>query len=107
MSRRSDQRIKHSQQQAENDLRWLMSDAKGRRFIHSLIVEAGIDTVSPFTGNSATFYKIGQQDLVRGLLGNCRRVALQEVRLMEDEALQANQRAELERDQPGDDDPEA
>lgn len=107
MSRRSDQRRKRAAEQYDNDLRWLVSDPRGRRIVQALGDDVGLHTVSPFTGNSATFYKIGQQDLVRGFVNQLRRVALADVRRMEDEALAATQRAEQERDLPDDDTPEA
>ena len=107
MSRRSEQRNKRRQEQFDNDIRWLMGDARGRRIVQSWIDDAGINTVSPFTGNSATFYKIGQQDFVRGFVNHCRRVALQDVRRMEDEAAAATQSAQLEDAQAVDDPPDA
>lgn len=108
MSRRTEQRRKHASQRADNDLRTLMETAEFRRFLQRCIDDAGIDTVSPFTGNSATFHLIGKQDFVRGLVQEARRVALPAVRRMEDETLAERTRAEAERELDiRDDNPEA
>jgi hypothetical protein len=106
VSRRQQQRLKQARAQYDADLQWVMAHEQGRRFVNALCEDVGLDTVSPFTGNSATFYKIGQQDLVRGLVNHLRRVALADVRRMEDEALQAKQFA-AQIDQLPDDPPEA
>lgn len=44
------------------DLRWLMSDARGRRFIWKLLGNAGIFRTS-FTGNSETFFREGARSI--------------------------------------------
>lgn len=46
----------------KNDLVWLMSQARGRRFIWRLLSKAGVFQ-SSFTGNSATFFNEGRRDV--------------------------------------------
>lgn len=44
------------------DMRWIMSDARGRRFIWRLLGNAGIFRTS-FTGNSETFFREGARSI--------------------------------------------
>jgi hypothetical protein len=44
------------------DLRWLMSDKRGRRFMHRLLEAAGIWR-SSFTGDNATFFREGERNV--------------------------------------------
>jgi hypothetical protein len=44
------------------DLHWLMSDARGRRFMWGLLDKAGVFR-SSFTGNSTTFFNEGQRNI--------------------------------------------
>lgn len=46
--------------QYKQDLKWLMSDERGRRLMHGWFEEAGLLSQS-FTGNSQTFYKEGKR----------------------------------------------
>lgn len=103
MSRRSDKRAKLAQQQRESDLRWLLGNPQGRRIVASLVESSGMDTVSPFTGNSVTFYNMGRMDFVRRFCNELRAVSLGDYRRMEDETLAADRIAEQERNLPDDD----
>lgn len=44
----------------EGDLKWLMSDKRGRRVVWRLLGETGLFR-SSFTGNSETFYREGRR----------------------------------------------
>lgn len=46
----------------KNDLVWLMSQERGRRFIWRLLSRAGVFQ-SSFTGNSGTFFNEGRRDI--------------------------------------------
>jgi hypothetical protein len=43
------------------DLKWLMSDARGRRFVWRLLEKSGMYRTS-FTGNSETFFREGMRN---------------------------------------------
>lgn len=103
MSRRSDKREKLARQQREADLRWLLGNPQGRRIVADMVESSGMDTVSAFTGNSATFYTMGRHDFVRRFANELRAVSLADYRRMEDETLAANSIAEQERNLPDDD----
>jgi hypothetical protein len=45
-----------------DDLKWLMSNKRGRRFIWRLLERTGLYR-SSFTGNSATFFNEGQRNV--------------------------------------------
>jgi hypothetical protein len=44
------------------DFKWLMSDKRGRRIVHSWLTKAGVWR-SSFTGNSETFFREGQRNV--------------------------------------------
>lgn len=44
------------------DLKWLMKDQRGRRFMQRLMDKAGIYRTS-FTGNSETFFREGERNV--------------------------------------------
>lgn len=46
----------------EEDLKWVMSNKRGRRFVWRLLDRAGIYR-SSFTGNSTTFFNEGQRNI--------------------------------------------
>jgi hypothetical protein len=106
MSRRSDKREKLARQQRENDLRWLLSHPQGRRIVAERIEASGMDIVSPFTGNSSTFWNMGRHDFMRQWANEMKAVALADFRRMEDEFLSASKIAEQERNLPDDNDAE-
>lgn len=103
MSRRSEKREKRAREQWTSDLQWLMAAPQGRRIVAALLVRSGLDAVSAFTGNSATFYTLGRHDFVRQFVNELRAVALQDFRRMEDEALAAERNAAQEASLPDDD----
>lgn len=45
-----------------DDIRWLMSDKRGRRVMHKLLASGHIFH-SSFTGNSETFFREGERNL--------------------------------------------
>jgi hypothetical protein len=51
----------------EGDLKWLMSDKRGRRVIWRLLESTGLYQ-SSFTGNSETFFREGRRDVGLKLL---------------------------------------
>lgn len=55
-----------AQAQSNLDFKWLMSDERGRRFMWQLLSECGMYR-DPMTGNSQTFYNLGQQRVGRWL----------------------------------------
>ena len=50
------------------DLKWIMSNKRGRRFIWGMLDRAGIYR-SSFTGNSTTFFNEGQRNIGLQLVG--------------------------------------
>lgn len=56
-------------QQEVDDLRWLLADARGRRFMWRLLNTCGIFTTS-FTGNSTTFFNEGARNVGLRQLAN-------------------------------------
>lgn len=52
-----------SRRQTElNDMVWILSDARGRRFLWRLLAKCGVFK-SSFTGNSTTFFNEGMRDV--------------------------------------------
>lgn len=56
-------------EQEIEDLKWLMSDKRGRRFIWSLLAFTGVFR-NPFTGNSETFFRCGEMNVGQKYLGD-------------------------------------
>lgn len=56
------------------DFAWIMSDAKGRRFMWRLLEMAGVYR-SSFTGNSTTFFNEGMRNVGLMLIGEIHAVA--------------------------------
>lgn len=63
------------EQQIADDLKWLMQDKRGRRFMWRLLETTGLYK-SSFTGNSQTFFLEGQRNIgliqMDALLAHCR-----------------------------------
>lgn len=57
--------VKNAEETRKNDLRWMLSDPRGRRIAWRLLEVSGVFRIS-FTGNSETFFREG-----------CRNVGLQ------------------------------
>lgn len=55
-----------ARQEAE-DLKWLMADKRGRRFMWAMLERTGIYR-SSFTGNSETFFREGQRNVGLALM---------------------------------------
>jgi hypothetical protein len=51
-----------SSEESLADLRWVMSDPRGRRFMWKLLNNTGINRLS-FTGNSHTFFNEGARNI--------------------------------------------
>lgn len=58
-----------AQEQQRDDVRWLMSDPRGRRLMHSWLQFCGVMRTS-MTGNSTTFFNEGQRNVGLMLQGN-------------------------------------
>ncbi len=63
-----DHKARLVRKQEIDDVRWLMSSPRGRRFIHRLLSEGGVFR-STFTGNSTGFYLEGKRALALFVLG--------------------------------------
>lgn len=60
---------KLDERQASEDLKWLMADKRGRRFMWRLLSDTGLFR-SSFTGNSQTFFLEGRRDVGLKQLNN-------------------------------------
>lgn len=49
-------------EQLRADVQWLMGDARGRRLMRRWLAFCGVDRV-PFTGDSKTFFRCGEQNV--------------------------------------------
>ena len=58
----SRRRAKLSAQTEIEDLKWVLSNKRGRRFIWRFLEKAGVFK-SSFTGNSETFFREGQRNM--------------------------------------------
>ena len=58
--------LKRAREEAEEDLRWLMHDARGRRLMMRLLDSTGLRR-EPMTGDNQTFYNLGRMALGREL----------------------------------------
>jgi hypothetical protein len=56
------------------DFKWLMSDARGRRFMWRLLGLTGLYR-NPFTGNSETFFRCGSMSIGQNLLAQITELA--------------------------------
>ena len=101
MSRRSEKRLKR---EAEDDLRWLIGDVRGRRILRQLLKDNAYATPI-FNGNSRDAMVIGRQAAVTEFLNRIRAVDLASVHLMETEAAAAEKFAQQSAEaDAGDDD---
>lgn len=50
-------------QRNQRDMRWLLNDKRGRRFIARIIEESGFYDLGLFTGNSTTFKLLGKREI--------------------------------------------
>lgn len=55
--------------QEVEDLKWLMSDKRGRRIMYNLLAFTGVFR-NPFTGNSETFFRCGMMNVGQKYLGD-------------------------------------
>lgn len=55
--------------QEVEDLKWLMSDKRGRRIMWNLLAFTGVFQ-QPFTGNSETFFRCGMMNVGQKYLGD-------------------------------------
>ena len=62
------------QRRHEGDLKWLMSDKRGRRIMHAVLADTGLYQLS-FTGNSETFFREGRRDVGLKLLATIERLS--------------------------------
>jgi hypothetical protein len=67
------------------DFKWLMSDARGRRFVWRILEKAGVYR-SSFTGSSETFFREGRRDVGLWLMSEIHDHALEAyVRMMREQ----------------------
>lgn len=85
MSRRTEARDKLLIRQREDDIRWFIGSAKGRRMLQQMIVDSGYGKHT-FMGNSRDTYEAGRQKFVAGLVNDIKTIALEQFHLMEIEA---------------------
>lgn len=71
----------------DEDFLMQMSTAEGRRFVHRLLSESGWD-VTPFTGNSQTYFNEGRVSVGRFLYDQIERLCPEKWILMRAEARQ-------------------
>ena len=94
--KRAGRRDKERAKRAEADLRWVLSDPRGRRFLWQLLGDAGIFRTS-FTGNSETFFREGMRNLGLQVFTKIHEVAPDLYLEMAQEA-QAEQKADADAD---------
>ncbi len=82
MSRKTEQRAKVARRQREDDLRWLVANAQGRRVVAGLLAE-GAYGQNVFTGNSQGAFLQGKQAIANGLAAEIKLVALEQFHAME------------------------
>lgn len=75
------------QLEADEDLRFIMSSAPGRRFVWRWLEEAGVYR-SSFTGNSTTFFNEGMRNMGLALLGHVHAVCPDQYAIMVKESQQ-------------------
>lgn len=71
-----------------NDLRHIMRDKAGRRFMWRLLSSCGVYQTS-FTGNSETFFREGKRSIGLEHIDKLTRACLDEYNLMHTEALES------------------
>ena len=71
---RERERQAEHQRRYEGDIKWLMSDKRGRRIMHAVLAETGLYQLS-FTGNSETFFREGRRDVGLKLLATIERLS--------------------------------
>lgn len=85
MSRRSEARDKLLAKQRDDDVRWFIGSARGRRMLRQMIEDSGYGKHT-FMGNSRDAYESGRQKFVAGLVEEVKRLSLEQFHLMEIEA---------------------
>lgn len=63
------EKLKRTVDQEVEDLKWLMSDKRGRRIMWNLLAFTGVFR-QPFTGNSETFFRCGMMNVGQKYLGD-------------------------------------
>ena len=80
-------------EQHATDIQWLMSDPRGRRLMRRWLAFCGVDRV-PFTGDSKTFFRCGEQNVGLMLKAELTEHAIDDYLLMlrehHDEAMQGS-----------------
>jgi len=104
MSRRLDKLKKREQHQREADLRWFLSDARGRRIVWRLLQDNHY--AEPiFNGNSRDAMVIGRQAAATEFLRDLKAIDINLVHRMELEAIDAQKLAQQSAEaDAGDDD---
>lgn len=76
----------------QDDIRWLMGEPRGRRFMAWLMGQCGVDKLS-FTGNSETFFREGSRNIGLMLKAKIDEVAPEMFIKMLSETLERNRNA--------------
>ena len=61
--------------QERDDLNWILSDARGRRFVNRLLAQTGVYR-NPFTGNSQTYFKCGEMNIGQWVVAQVQSVSM-------------------------------
>lgn len=67
--KKASSKVKSLREKQLNDVRFILSDVQGRRFLYRYLEEAGVFK-SSFTGSSETFFNEGQRNIGLKLLAD-------------------------------------
>ncbi len=90
--------------QADSDLRWVMSDARGRRYMWSELGRNGLHSQTYSPNNSDHCFKAGQRNAALNMLADLTRVTPDDYLLMQTEAIELDKRNAIELEDNQDDD---
>lgn len=88
---RQEQRLKRDQQlarQADDDLAWVMSDKRGRRFVWSELGRNGLHVQTYSPNNSEQCFRSGERNAALKLMADVMRVSPERYLLMQQEAIE-------------------
>ena len=81
---------------ADSDLRWIMSDVRGRRYMWGELGRNGLHSQTYSPNNSEQCFKAGQRNAALNMLADLTRVTPDDYLLMQAEAIEQDKRNELE-----------
>lgn len=88
-AREADEQARFEATRDADDLKWIMGNKKGRRFVWKLLERSGVYR-SSFTGNSTTFFNEGQRNIGLMLLADIHSVCPEHYVTMLKEAKDGN-----------------